>query len=133
MKILRSLGVLLAGAVLALGIGGGPVAVAYAADAPGGAGYSAADLATGRTTSGTVAGSAGHEREVPPQEASLSCWDPYFSGSTFAVSCSGNRYYVYVDCSNGYRYVVGPLAGAKRVTITCPGGYRALRGGGYGS
>ncbi|MFF3754523.1 hypothetical protein ACFYYH_29435 [Streptomyces sp. NPDC002018] len=133
MKILRPLGVIAAGAMLALGVGRGMAPTAHSADAPSVAGYSAADLATGRTTSGTAAAVSGHGREVPPQEVSLGCWDPYFSGSTFALSCSGNRYYVYVDCSNGYRYVVGPLAGAKRVTLTCPGGYRALRGGGYGS
>ncbi|WP_046496472.1 hypothetical protein [Streptomyces odonnellii] len=136
MRILKSLGVILALVLLALGIGGGLAPAAYSADgpdAPGGAGYSAADLNTGRTVSGGAPATSGADREVPPQEASLRCWDPYFSGSTFAVSCDGSRYYVYVDCSNGYRYVVGPLSGAKRVTLTCPGGFRALRGGGYGS
>ncbi|KAF9954931.1 hypothetical protein BGZ72_004159 [Mortierella alpina] len=68
----------------------------------------------------------------PKQQASLECWDASISGRQFSITCSGSRWYVWADCSNGYRYQAGPLSGTYRATITCAWGYRALRGGAFG-
>ncbi|WP_370420151.1 hypothetical protein AB8O64_18990 [Streptomyces sp. QH1-20] len=136
MKIFKSLGVIVATVMLALGIGGGLAPSAFAAKAaPNDGSYSAENL-TDRTEvprTGAVPPSGGGGTAPPASTESLRCWDAYLSGSTFAISCSGNNFYVWADCSNGYRYTVGPFAGSYRVTITCPGGSRALQGGAYGS
>ncbi|WP_412074646.1 hypothetical protein ACLF6K_00225 [Streptomyces xanthophaeus] len=106
---------------------------AYAA--PNDASYSSESL-TDRSEpprTGAVPPSSGNGGATPPSAESLACWDASLSGSTFAISCSGNNFYTWTDCSNGYRYTVGPFANAYRNTITCPGGSRALQGGAYGS
>ncbi|KAF9941260.1 hypothetical protein BGZ75_008664 [Mortierella antarctica] len=71
-------------------------------------------------------------KALPKQQASLECWDAYIGGRQFAITCSGSRWYEWADCSNGYRYQAGPVSGTYRGTITCPYGYRALRGGAFG-
>ena len=82
---------------------------------------------------------SGQARRVPKnkaqskQQASLECWDAYISGRQFSITCSGSRWYEWTDCSNGYRYQTGPVSGTYRGTITCPYGYRALRGGAFGN
>jgi hypothetical protein len=133
-KIRKSLAVLGASAALALGFGG-VTAPAAQAEAPGWgqARYSATNLETGSVNQGTARRSLGGAHTVAPDAAaSLRCWSPAISGRAFRVSCSGDRYYVYADCTNNRRYVVGPLANAKRVTIYCPAGTRATDGGAYG-
>ncbi|KAF9953200.1 hypothetical protein BGZ70_000337 [Mortierella alpina] len=81
---------------------------------------------------------SGQARRVPKNktqsklQASLECWDAYISGRQFSITCSGSRWYEWTDCSNGYRYQAGPVSGTYRGTITCPYGYRALRGGAFG-
>ncbi|WP_280693040.1 MULTISPECIES: hypothetical protein [unclassified Kitasatospora] len=130
---------LLAAMLLAIGMSGGPAAAAVAAGqanatvAAADADYTVTDLSSGESTSGTAQKASGLDAAVPATADSLSCWDAYLYGSTFAVSCSGNHFYVFVDCANGYRYIYGPLGGSYRVTMTCPNNYRALRGGAYGS
>ncbi len=135
MKIRKSLAVLGASATLALGFGGA-MAPAAQADVPrwgGNASYSATSLNTGAVQHGIARRSLSMADELPPAaSASLRCWNPSLSGRSFAVSCSGSRYYVYTDCTNDRRYVVGPLAGAKRVRITCPLGSQAMDGGAWG-
>jgi len=130
--------------VLALGAGGAMAPAAYSATAgPGDVRYSVTDLDEASYTQtdldggGAEAGTAtetvgGPAVQTPVRAASLRCWSPSISGRAFALSCSGSRFYVYTDCSNGHRYVVGALSGSKRVTIVCPVGTRALRGGAYG-
>lgn len=140
MTIRNSLAVLGAGVLLALGAGGA-TAPAASASAPAAvadsqvaasAHYAAKDTRTGRTKHGHAAREGRAGKSAPAKAASLRCWNPYLSGRTFAVSCSGRAYRVFVDCSNRVRYVTPALSGSKRVTMTCPGGTRAVRGGAYG-
>ncbi|CAM5369136.1 hypothetical protein [Streptomyces abikoensis] len=135
MRILKSLGVIVATMMLALGIGAGLAPSAYAVKAgPNDASYSAENLIDRSEAPRTGTASQGATNsQLPPQAESLQCRDAYLSGPTFAITCSGNRFYVWADCSNGYRYTVGPFNGTYRVTITCPSGSRALQGGAYGS
>ncbi len=148
MKVRNSLASLGMSAVLALGIGGA-VAPAAAAAAPGttapgaaagapapgvaaAADYASKDLKTGATRTGKASPAGRFGQSLPPARASLRCWSPYLSGRVFAISCSGSAYRVFVDCSNRVRYVTPVLSGSKRVTLVCPAGTRALRGGAYG-
>ncbi|WP_432069067.1 hypothetical protein [Streptomyces sp. AA1529] len=149
MKVRNSLASLGMSAVLALGIGGA-VAPAAAAAAPGAtapgapaasapapgvaanADYASKDLKTGGTRTGKASPAGRFGQALPPARASLRCWSPYLSGRVFAISCSGSAYRVFVDCSNRVRYVTPVLSGSKRVTLVCPAGTRALRGGAYG-
>ncbi|WP_229375203.1 hypothetical protein [Streptomyces spirodelae] len=139
MKVRNSLAALGMSAVLALGVGGAVAPAAQAAtpgtpvtDVAANADYKSKDLKNGRTKTGkaTPAGKAGQAR--PPARASLRCWSPYLRGRVFAVSCSGSAFRVFVDCSNRVRYVTPVLSGSKRVTLVCPSGTRALRGGAFG-
>ncbi|MGF1429508.1 hypothetical protein [Kitasatospora sp. LaBMicrA B282] len=119
--------------LLALGTSGGLATAAGTLPADDTAAVTSNNLATGDATTDTAPGTLAADQAVPESADSLSCWDFYLNGSTFAVTCSGNYFWVYVDCANGYRYTYGPLAGTYRVALTCPNGYRALRGGAYGS
>ncbi|MEU7313160.1 hypothetical protein [Streptomyces sp. NPDC007083] len=149
MKVRNSLASLGMSAVLALGIGGAmaPAAAAAApgATAPGAAAagaptpgvaanadYASKDLKTGGIRTGKASPAGRFGQALPPARASLRCWRPYLSGRVFAISCSGSAYRVFVDCSNRVRYVTPVLSGSKRVTLVCPAGTRALRGGAYG-
>lgn len=135
MKIRKSLAVLGASAALAFGLGGAMAPAAHSVPSSWGddATYTQTDLRSGISRAGMASEALGGQAVDPPRKsAALRCWNPYLSGRTFAVSCSGSRWYVYTDCSNDRRYTVGPLAGAKRVAITCPAGTRAERGGAYG-
>ncbi|MEU2719016.1 hypothetical protein [Streptomyces smyrnaeus] len=142
MKVRNSLAALGMSAVLALGVGGAVAPATAAASpatatttAPGvaaNADYASKDLKNGRTQRGkaTPAGKAGDAR--PPARSSLRCWNPHLSGRVFTVSCSGRAFRVFVDCSNRVRYITPVLSGSKRVTMVCPAGTRALRGGAFG-
>ncbi|MET9861191.1 hypothetical protein ABZY93_18095 [Streptomyces smyrnaeus] len=142
MKVRNSLAALGMSAVLALGVGGAVAPAAVAASpatatttAPSvaaNADYASKDLKNGRTQRGKAspAGKAGDAR--PPARSSLRCWNPHLSGRVFAVSCSGRAFRVFVDCSNRVRYITPVLSGSKRVTMVCPAGTRALRGGAFG-
>jgi hypothetical protein len=94
--------------------------------------YAWSDGETGETGKGVATPAGDVSAQPPAQAASLRCWNPSISGRTFTVSCSGQAYRVFVDCSNRHRYVTPVLSGAKRVRLTCPAGTRALRGGAYG-
>ncbi|KAF9364471.1 hypothetical protein BGX34_001400 [Mortierella sp. NVP85] len=83
--------------------------------------------------SGTAKLDGTRQRPKPVMGKGLQCWDAYRSGSIFAITCGGSRWYEFVDCSNGYRYTIGPFAGVLRGTLTCPGGSLALQGGAYGN
>jgi hypothetical protein len=133
-KIKRALAVLGASAALTLGFGG-VMAPSAQAHAPvwGDAGYTQTDLHSGVTSSGIAAEMLGGTSVSPPYgAASLRCWNPALSGRLFALSCSGNSWRVFVDCSNRVRYVTPALTGAKRVAMYCPAGTRAVRGGAFG-
>ncbi|WP_314171781.1 hypothetical protein [Streptomyces winkii] len=134
MKIRKSLAVLGAGAALALGFGG-VMAPSAQAHTPvwGDASYTQSDLRTGAVRTGTAYASPGGDAVDPPYSASsLRCWNPYISGRTFAVSCSGTYWRVFTDCTDDNRYVTPALYGTKRVAVHCPAGTRAVRGGAYG-
>lgn len=133
MKLWKSLGMVGASALCAVGIAVGSAPAANAALVPAEASYTWLDLITGRGYSGTTARLSGTEAEVPPRGASLDCRDPRLSGSGYALSCSGEDFYVFVDCSNGDRYAYGRGAGEYRIIFTCPSGATALRGGAFGN
>ncbi|MGI5352576.1 hypothetical protein ACQEU8_30975 [Streptomyces sp. CA-250714] len=139
MKVRNSLAALGMSAVLALGVGGAVAPAAHAATpttsaatVAANADYSSKDLKTGHKQNGKAspAGRAGEAQ--PPAQSTLRCWNPRLSGRVFAVSCSGRAYRVFVDCSNRVRYITPVLSGSKRVTMICPTGTRALRGGAFG-
>lgn len=134
MKIKKALAVLGASATLALGFGGVMAPSAQAHDTVrGDAGYIQKDLRTGAVRGGVAFDAPGGSSMRPPaRSASLRCWDGRISGRTFAVSCSGRHWRVFVDCSNRHRYITPALSGAKRVSMYCPVGTRAVRGGAFG-
>ncbi|OEU85375.1 hypothetical protein DB35_15300 [Streptomyces abyssalis] len=134
MKIRKSLAVLAASASLALGFGGvmAPSAQAHTPDW-GDASYTQTDLRTGTWRTGTAVESPGGSLMDPPASArSLRCWNADISGRAFAISCSGSRWRAFADCTDDSRYITPALRGAKRVTIYCPAGTRAVRGGAFG-
>lgn len=135
MKIKKALAVLGASATLALGFGGVMAPSAQADDTVwGDASYIQKDLRTGAVRGGVALDSPGGSSVTPPaRSASLRCWDGRISGRTVTLSCSGRYWRVFVDCSNRHRYVTPALTGAKRVTMYCPAGTRAVRGGAFGS
>ncbi|MDJ1135278.1 hypothetical protein [Streptomyces iconiensis] len=126
--------------VLALGVGGAIApgaqastpATASTTSVVANADYSIVDSKSKRKTSGTASKAGRTTQAVPPKRASLRCWNPSLRGRYFSVSCSGRAYRVFVDCSNRVRYITPVLSGSKRVTMRCPAGTRALRGGAYG-
>ncbi|UNS97173.1 hypothetical protein MMF93_12100 [Streptomyces tubbatahanensis] len=140
MTVRNSLAVLGTSALLALGFGGAmaptaaaaPPAAPQTAQVAADAHFTAKDSRSGRTTKGVAHKSGRYGAAAPSKAASLRCWNAGISGRYFAISCSGNAYRVFVDCSNRVRYVTPVLSGSKRVTMACPGGTRALRGGAYG-
>ncbi|RAJ71690.1 hypothetical protein K378_00510 [Streptomyces sp. Amel2xB2] len=134
MKIKKALAVLGASAAMALGFGGVMAPSAQAHSPVGGdAGYTQTDLRTGTMRAGAAFALPGGSSVSPPAAAaSLRCWDPYLAGRTFAVSCSGTAWRVFVDCTNNTRYVTPVLSGAKRVAASCPLGTSAVRGGAFG-
>ncbi|WP_410665155.1 hypothetical protein [Amycolatopsis sp. lyj-84] len=129
-KSWKALGIVGASALCAAGIA---VGTAPPADAAAKASYTWLDLVTGRGYSGTTGRLSGNEAEVPPRSPSLDCRDPYLSGSGYALSCWGDDFHVFVDCSDGDRYAYGRGAGEYRIIFTCPSGATALRGGAYGN
>lgn len=132
MKIRKSLAVLGASAALAVGFGGvmAPSAQAHAPvweDAT----YTQTDLRTGATSSGTTARSAsGYYADSSTR--SPHCWNEDVSRRAYTTSCSGVRWRAYVQCTNGRHYITPAVRGADRVTVYCPPGTRALRGGSFG-
>lgn len=96
--------------------------------------YISADPTSGeQKSSGTATVDGTNQQPEPAMSQGLQCWNAYRSGSNFSITCNGSRWFEYTDCSDGYRYTIGPFAGALRVTITCPGRSLSLRGGAYGN
>jgi len=79
-----------------------------------------------------VAVRASSFQPAPEKWQSLSCWDREIDGRVFAISCSGSSWYVWTDCTNGYRFTTGPISGSYRITMTCPAGYTVIQGDAYG-
>ncbi len=138
MNSLKPLGVVLGATLLAVGMSGGQASAAFAVGRANTAArvatakYTVIDNYTGHPRSGTVKGIPPNG-PLPMPESSLSCADKYLKDALFTISCTGkSRFYVVVDCDNGYRYPL-ELRGSLRVRLTCPAGSRALSGGAYGS
>ncbi|UQI45002.1 hypothetical protein M1P56_11890 [Streptomyces sp. HU2014] len=139
MKVLNSLGVLGASALLVLGAAGGMAPAASAAAAPAAhpaaaadyADYWATDVETGRTSTGSVPDGGSANDEVPPGgKGRLECRNGHFpTPSSFQIECHGPRWHVFADCTNGFRYFSPVFSGHFIVRITCPSPYRAVRGG----
>ncbi|MFI6206969.1 hypothetical protein ACIBAI_11245 [Streptomyces sp. NPDC051041] len=137
MKIRRSLATLGASAALALGAAGALAPAAEAASQSGSptAVFKATDRdatvagAAGRAD-GTAALAAGTKADVGIQ---ATCWNARTSGRYFYMTCNGQGYRVYVDCSNGYRYISSTLYyGTWNHTLACPSGTNAIWGGSIG-
>ncbi|KAG0263939.1 hypothetical protein BG011_007772 [Mortierella polycephala] len=84
-----------------------------------------------KVESGSAIQSSQDER-LPLSANALQCWDEYRSGRVYALTCSGSRWYEWTDCSNGYRYTIGPFGGTLRGVIVCPLGTYSQRGGAFG-
>ncbi|WP_418959876.1 hypothetical protein [Streptomyces tritici] len=133
----KSLAVAGASALLALG---STVAMAPSAQAaPGGQATAVARSAQGEVTSGVAVGKSLDKSLGAPAaaqgeiSAQANCWNGRTSGRYFYMTCSGNGYRVYVDCSNGYRYTFGTYYyGTWNHTLSCPYGTNAIWGGSIG-
>ncbi len=142
MKLRNSLTGLGMSAVLALGIGGAVAPAAHAAVGATGAAtvqapadhadYTSKDPRTGRVDRGRAEAAGRAGQGAPPARSTLRCHSPQLSGRVFAVTCSGQAYRVFVDCSNRVRYVTPVLSGTRRVAVVCPAGTTAIGGGAFG-
>ncbi|RDG39589.1 hypothetical protein [Streptomyces corynorhini] len=137
MKIRRTLGLVGAGAMLTLG--GGVFLAPAASAAPTDGQVASSRAEQGQTVKaevagkslGKAAGSAAVSKGANAIQAS--CWNGSASGRNFYMTCSGNGYRVYVDCSNGLRYTFGTYYyGTWNHTLTCPAGTSAVWGGSIG-
>ncbi|MGW1176030.1 hypothetical protein ACWD4P_20220 [Kitasatospora sp. NPDC002543] len=64
---------------------------------------------------------------------SLSCGNYGFDGPWFYETCSGSSYRVFVDCSDGYRYIsTSYYSGTHSFALKCPAG-NAVGGGAIGN
>lgn len=134
MKIRKSLAVLGASASLALGFGG-VMAPSAQAHAPvwGEATYTQANVRGGVTHTGFAVERPNRALTSTPASArTLRCSNSRVSYRTVSTTCSGYRWRAYADCSDGNRYLTPVLRGAKRVSIVCPAGSRAVEGGAFG-
>ncbi|KAG0245100.1 hypothetical protein B0O80DRAFT_452075 [Mortierella sp. GBAus27b] len=68
----------------------------------------------------------------PSASPNLKCTNPQRKGRSYSITCSGTRWYIWTDCTNGYLYEGGPIDGTFRATITCPAGSTASSGGAFG-
>ncbi|KAI8353441.1 hypothetical protein B0O80DRAFT_426848 [Mortierella sp. GBAus27b] len=117
-------------AVLAL------VSIAQAASTPGGETRPIPFTAVNtNNSSDTISGDASPQSKLPEGETStkdagdFACWDEVTSGASYAISCTGPRWFVHVTCSNNRLYVTEEFSGSYRVTVTCPSPYYAKKGG----
>ncbi|WP_030542072.1 hypothetical protein [Streptomyces albus] len=144
MKIRRSLGAIGATSALAVGtlLGLSPAANAApaaesgtaAATSQSASGRTITDTADARTLKATGGNAvAGTSAADAPYRADANCWNGSTSGRNFYMTCSGNGYRVYVDCSNGVRYIFSTYYyGSWNHTLTCPSGTSAIWGGSIG-
>ncbi|MFD5101660.1 hypothetical protein [Streptomyces albidochromogenes] len=138
MTIRKNLGLVGAGAMLMLGAGVGIAPAASAASTGDGQAVSTSQSSKGQVKSGVGTKSlskAGGAAAASEGDVSINanCWNGSRSGRNFYMTCSGNGYRVYVDCSNGYRYTFGTYYyGTWNHTLTCPVGTNAVWGGSIG-
>ncbi|MFE4970945.1 hypothetical protein ACFRAR_02365 [Kitasatospora sp. NPDC056651] len=63
----------------------------------------------------------------------LNCWNYAFDGPWFYETCNGSSYRVFVDCSDGYRYIsTAYFSGQHNFALECPAG-DAVGGGAIGN
>ncbi|MEU2513702.1 hypothetical protein [Streptomyces syringium] len=137
MKIRNSLVSFGAAALMAFGALGGLASAAEAESAPGEAVSQSTSVDDGRTDTSSAAVSPpadtdNTERAGSGSERGLGrCWNGRVSGRDFYMTCSGNGYKVYVDCTNG-RYKFNTLFyGTWNHRLTCPVGTSAVWGGSW--
>ncbi|KAG0006853.1 hypothetical protein BGZ65_002888 [Modicella reniformis] len=96
------------------------------------ANYTTLNLETQQSKSGDRLKPNGLNNRTPPINVGpLQCWHIVRSESVFSILCKGKRWNQFTDCSNGYRYTLGPLSGVIKTTIECPNKTIALRGGAF--
>ncbi|MEU8529868.1 MULTISPECIES: hypothetical protein [Streptomyces] len=136
----KSLAVMGASALLALGSGVALAPSASAASA-GNAGQTAAtaqssqgEVKSGGAVTKSLDKSTGLAAAAKGEINTLaSCWNGSTSGRYMYMTCSGNGYRVYIDCSNGYRYTFPTYYyGTFNHTMWCPSGTYAIWGGSIG-
>jgi hypothetical protein len=138
MSIRKNLGLVGAGALLMLGSGVGLAPAASAASTGNGQAVSVAQNAQGQTKTEVASKSLDKSTGVKAAakgdvNAMASCWNGYTSGQYMYMTCSGNGYRVYIDCSNGYRYIFPTYYyGTFNHTMWCPSGTYAIWGGSIG-
>lgn len=136
MKIRQSLAALGSTALLTLGAFGGLGSPAAAAG-PDDAVAQSASVDDGRTDSETGVLTPPYrtdnaERASSSSERGLArCWNGRKSGRDFYMTCSGNGYKVYVDCTNGRWYFHTVYSGTWNHRLTCPVGTSAVWGGSW--
>jgi len=136
-KTSRTIATLGASAALALGAFAGLAPAAQAAS--GSTAQTAVSKAGDRgvttakaagNTSGVAALKGGSKADLAIK---ANCYNGYVSGASFYMTCTGNGYRVYVDCSNAVRYIFSTYYyGTWNHILTCPSGTYAIWGGSIG-
>ncbi len=137
MRIRNSLVAFGAAVLMAFGGFGGLASPAAAEPGPGDAVSQSTSVDDGRTDTGSAvvtppAATDNGQRASSASERGLGrCWNGRVSGRDFFMTCSGNGYKVYVDCTNG-RYKFNTLFyGTWNHRLTCPVGTSAVWGGSW--
>ncbi|KAF9185680.1 hypothetical protein BGZ51_002511 [Haplosporangium sp. Z 767] len=94
--------------------------------------YTVVDPETKEKVESGSAIQSSQDEKLPLSANALQCWDEYRRGRVYALTCSGSRWYEWTDCSNGYRYTIGPFGGTLRGVLVCPQGTYSQRGGAFG-
>ncbi|KAG0197105.1 hypothetical protein BGX28_009378 [Mortierella sp. GBA30] len=119
------------------------VAISQAAPSPANNAIDASDAAAApfvaqdpnnasKNQSGVAVGESGRAGlPLPDASPGLDCWDESTSGADYSITCSGDSWRVWTDCSNRYRYTAGPLSGSFRAKVHCPAGATVVQGGAF--
>ncbi|KAK3820243.1 MAG: hypothetical protein J3Q66DRAFT_399650 [Benniella sp.] len=68
---------------------------------------------------------------VPPKKRGFACSFPIHREHKMMIRCIGAGYFVYVDCTDDFRYTTEAITGLRRVIISCPGDSTPTGGGAY--
>ncbi|MFI6519849.1 hypothetical protein ACIBF1_30115 [Spirillospora sp. NPDC050679] len=72
------------------------------------------------------------QRASPSGERGLArCWNGRASGRDFYMTCSGNGFKVYLDCTSGRYKFAAVFYGTWNHRLTCPVGTSAIWGGSW--
>ncbi|GAA0442464.1 hypothetical protein ACFQ2B_35380 [Streptomyces stramineus] len=87
---------------------------------------------TGSATAAPMAPADNAEQASSSSERGLArCWNGRVSGRDFYMTCSGNGYKVYLDCTNGRYKFNTVFYGTWNHRLTCPVGTSAVWGGSW--